>query len=117
MAFIIGKEKILFGEGSRDMTIDDLQEFSNIFASEFNNSDIHDRVLCFQIIENKEFEKKVGSKDNERRCESETLSNLRSGLVFTKEFPTENKDQTVKVKDNSCERTLKTSKDGNVCKL
>ena len=115
---LIDEEKILVGEGLRDMTIEDLQEFSNIFASEFNNSDIHDRMLCFQVIENEAFETKVDSKDNnERRSESEILSNLISCPVFMKEFPTENKDQTVKVKDNSCEITSKASKDGNVCKL
>jgi hypothetical protein len=48
---LIDEEEILVGEGLRDMTIEDLQEFSNIFASEFNNSDIHDRMLCFQVIE------------------------------------------------------------------
>ena len=31
------------------------EEFSNIFASEFNNSDMHDRVMCFQIIKDNEF--------------------------------------------------------------
>ena len=114
---LIDEEEILVGEGLRDMTIEDLQEFSNIFASEFNNSDIHDRTLCFQVVENEEFETKVDYKYNERRSESEILSNLISGPVFMKEFPTENKDQTVKMKDNSCERTSKASKDGNVCKL
>ena len=39
---------------SKDLTIEDLNEFSNIFASEFNNSDIHDRVLYFQVIAKKE---------------------------------------------------------------
>jgi hypothetical protein len=32
------------------ITIADLREFSDIFASEFNCSDIHDRVLCFEYI-------------------------------------------------------------------
>ena len=110
MASIEKERIILVGEGLRDMTIEDLQEFSNIFASEYNNSDIHDRVLCFQIIENKEFETKVDSEDGERQCESECLS----GPV-TPVLPTECEDQTVEVKvDNSCEIT---SKDGNVCKL
>ena len=36
---------------SKNLKIEDLDEFSNIFSSEFNKSDIHDRVLCFQIIE------------------------------------------------------------------
>ena len=35
---------------SKDMKMEDLSEFSNIFASQFDNSEIHDRVLCFQII-------------------------------------------------------------------
>ena len=35
---------------TKDMIIADLSEFSNVFASEFNKADIHDRVLCFQVI-------------------------------------------------------------------
>ena len=34
-----------------NITFDDSFEISNIFASEFNSSDISDRVLCFQFIE------------------------------------------------------------------
>ena len=103
---LIEKDLILVEEGLRDMTIEDLQEFSNIFSSEFNNSDIHDRVLCFQVIENET--KVVDSKDDESRCESETGSNLHvSGDVFSTEYA----DQTVEMKDNSCERT---SIDGNI---
>ncbi|CAB4043631.1 Hypothetical predicted protein [Paramuricea clavata] len=102
------KGQVFIEEGLRDMTIEDLQEFSNIFASEFNNSDIHDRVLCFQIIENET--KVVDSEDEyESRCESETGSNLHvlSGDVFSTEY----EDQPVEVKDNSCEMT---SIDGNM---
>jgi hypothetical protein len=54
------------------MTNEDLQEFSNIFASEFNSSDIHDRILCFQIIENEEFKSRNGSEDDESQSENET---------------------------------------------
>jgi hypothetical protein len=50
---------------SKDMTNEDLHEFSNIFSSEFNRSDIHDRVLCFKMIENEEFDNKVDSEDDE----------------------------------------------------
>ena len=57
---------------STDMTNEDLQEYSNIFASEFNSSDIHDRILCFQIIESDEFKRKDGSEDDESQSESET---------------------------------------------
>ena len=49
------KNVITVDRSSKDLKIEDLDEFSNIFASEFNNSDIHDRVLCFQIIEDDEF--------------------------------------------------------------
>ena len=97
------KKQILDVEGLRDMTIDDLQEFSNIFASEFNSSDIHDRVLCFQIIENEESKTEVESED-----ESKTGSDL-SGPVF----PTKYADLPilgVNIREG-------TSKDGNVCKL
>ena len=44
MALIIKKEQVFVGEGLRDMTIEDLQEFSNIFASEFNNSSKWSRI-------------------------------------------------------------------------
>ena len=49
----------LDGEGcsSKDLKLEDFKEFSNIFSSEFNKSDIHDRVLIFQILEDDEFEK------------------------------------------------------------
>ena len=39
---------------SNGMTCDDFREISNIFASEFNNSYMSDRVLCFQFIEDEE---------------------------------------------------------------
>ena len=81
------------GEGLRNMTIEDLQGFSNIFASEFNSSDIHDRVLCFQIIENEELNTKVDNED----INSETGS-----------------DCLPLYGENIGERT---SNDGNVCKL
>ena len=86
-------KEILDGEGLRDMTIEDLQEFSNIFASEFNSSDIHDRVLCFQIIENEELNTEV---DNEN-VNSETRSDYLPicGVDIGE----------------------RTSNDGNVCKL
>ena len=29
---------------------EDSSGFANIFASEFNKADIHDRVLCFEVI-------------------------------------------------------------------
>ena len=38
---------------SKDMKMEDLSEFSNVFASQFDNSEIHDRVLCFQVIDEK----------------------------------------------------------------
>ena len=48
MAATKSGEKFIDGEMSSKDTR--TEEFSNIFASEFNNSDMHDRVLCFQII-------------------------------------------------------------------
>ena len=40
-----------FGKvSSKEMKMEDLNKLSNIFASEFNNSDMHDRVLCFEVI-------------------------------------------------------------------
>ena len=58
-------------ESSKDMTIEDLHDFSNIFSSEFNCSDIHDRVLCFEIIQDDELTAKDDSEDN-----SESGSNI-----------------------------------------
>ena len=55
MAFVESSPKV----SSKDMKMEDLNEFSNIFASLFNNSDIHDRVLCFEVIRDEESEKKV----------------------------------------------------------
>ena len=52
------------------MKTEDLNEFSNIFASEFDNSDIHDRVLCFEVIfKDEEFDTKA---DSEPESQSET---------------------------------------------
>ena len=59
---------------SKDMTV---EEFSNIFASEFNNSEIHDRVLCFQIIKDKEY----GTKDDESQSESEGPDGLFISII------------------------------------
>ena len=55
---------------SKDMTIADLNECANIFASQFDNSEIHDRVLSFQIIKDGKFETGVDSEYGE----GETLS-------------------------------------------
>ena len=57
------------GEGcsSKDLKLEYFKEFSNIFSSEFNKSDIHDRVLCFQIIENNDFDERNDRNDS---CES-----------------------------------------------
>ena len=63
---------------SKDMKNEHLQEISNIFASEFNSKEIHDRVLCFQIIDDAEVARKDDSdnsddsheSDNETACES-----------------------------------------------
>ena len=57
MAFVESSPKV----SSKDMKMEDLNEFSNIFSSLFNNSDIHDRVLCFEVIRDVdgESEKKV----------------------------------------------------------
>ena len=67
---------------SKDLKLVDLNEFSNIFSSEFNKSDIHDRVLCFQIIEDDELDKIIDHNDT---CESEraTESNSWIGWVVT----------------------------------
>ena len=55
---------------SKDMKMEDLSEFSNIFASQFDNSEIHDRVLCFQIITDGKSETEVDFENKE----NETLS-------------------------------------------
>ena len=61
---------------SKDMKVEDLNEFSNIFSAQFNNSDIHDRVLCFEIIRDEESD----SSDDELfpvGSENETASSLK----------------------------------------
>ena len=84
---------------SKDMTV---EEFSNIFASEFNNSEIHDRVLCFQIIKDKEF----GTKDDESQSESECravssiyISGVRTSVIrsMRKVKPSESKMAAIDV--------------------
>ena len=52
-----------------DMIIKELSAFSNIFASEFNKADIHDRVLCFEVIKEGALGTKVDSEgeDDELR--------------------------------------------------
>ena len=58
-----------------EMKNEDLQEFSNIFASEFNSKGIHDRVLCFQIIDEAEFKRNDDSNgSDEIACENEISS-------------------------------------------
>ena len=37
---------------SKQIKQDDFVQFINIFASEFNNDTLHDRVLIFEIIDN-----------------------------------------------------------------
>ena len=53
--------------------IRDLHEFSNIFSSEFNCSDIHDRVLCFEVIKG---ERLVEKDDPKGKGDSENRSKL-----------------------------------------
>ena len=50
-------------DGSKDVNviIEELSGFANIFASEFNKADIHDRVLCFQLIKEGQRETNVDS--------------------------------------------------------
>ena len=65
---------------SKDMTIEDLNEFSNVFASQFDNSEIHDRVLCFQIIKDEESNAEVNSRGNENESESNNVQLALSSL-------------------------------------
>ena len=75
-----GSEEVL----STDMTIEDLNECSNIFASEFNKADIHDRVLCFQFIINteRELETEVDCEDDERETESFSKKHSAESMPF-----------------------------------
>ena len=53
-------------------------EISNIFASEFNKEEMHDRVLCFQVIDDAEVRRKGYSGDsNESVCESPSTGPVR----------------------------------------
>ncbi|XP_028412094.1 BTB/POZ domain-containing protein POB1-like [Dendronephthya gigantea] len=68
----MAEEKENFQEvSSNAMKFEDLHEFSNIFASEFNNNSIHDRVLCFEILD---CEDSVNEKaETLLPCDSETI--------------------------------------------
>ena len=72
----VAESKVL----SKDMTIEDLNEFSNVFASQFDNSEIHDRVLCFQIIKDEESNTEVNSRGNENESESNNVQLALSSL-------------------------------------
>ena len=74
----VAESKVL----SKDMTIEDLNEFSNVFASQFDNSDIHDRVLCFQIMKDEESDTEVDSSDEN---ESES-NNVQLELLPLREY-------------------------------
>ena len=98
----------LDGEGcsSKDMKLEDFKEFSNIFSSEFNKSDIHDRVLCFQIIED-EFEK---TNDDNDTCESERRTDwFKSTFMSTTSFILSSESES----ENGEKSSLK---DGNACR-
>ena len=75
----VAESKVL----SKDMTIEDLNEFSNVFASQFDNSEIHDRVLCFQIIKDEESNAEVDSRGNENESES---NNVQLELLPLREY-------------------------------
>ena len=82
-------------DGSKDMTNDELREILNSFASEFNNSDFHDRVLCFEFIEDdrdNELKRKAECVDKDGKSTAEDKFN---SLVFT----SEGKAQTDETKD------------------
>ena len=80
---------------SRDLKLKDLNEFSNIFSSEFNKSGIHDRVLCFQIIEDDELNKII---DHNNACESERATESKNPCVVTSESENKN-DEKGSLKD------------------
>ena len=63
-------------ESLKDMTIEDLHDLSNIFSSEFNCGDIHDRVLCFKIIKDEEL---VAKDDSEDDSNDDSEDNSESG--------------------------------------
>ena len=88
---------------SKGMKMEDLNKLSNIFASEFNNSVIHDRVLCFEVIKDEELETKVDySEDNESE------SNGSEGILSL--------SKSSDICDNEMESGEKSETDGNVFK-
>ena len=97
------------GQGcpSKDLKLEDLNEFSNIFSSEFNKRDIHDRVLCFQIIADVEFEK---TNDCDDACESERRTDSSESTSMSTTLP-------IPSKESESENGEKSSlKDSYVCR-
>ena len=67
---------------------DDLRELSNIFAKEFNNGDLHDRILVFQIEnEGKQQNSEVESIQQSEAEEERELSDLFSSTLNEKSNP------------------------------
>ena len=98
----------LDGEGcsSKDLKLEDFKELSNLFSSEFDKSDIHDRVLIFQIIEEDEFEKTKDDNDtweSERRTDSaESTFMSTTSSIFSTESESENGEKSSLKDGNAC---------------
>ena len=63
----------------RNVINEDSSGFANIFASEFNKADIHDRVLCFEVISGlkrkDDSEGEDGELENEHEVDEKDESN------------------------------------------
>ena len=71
-------------DGSKDVNIiiEELRGFANIFASEFNKVDIHDRVLCFQLIKEGQRETNVDSEGDDDELHMINMESDGSGRVL-----------------------------------
>ncbi|XP_028405904.1 BTB/POZ domain-containing protein POB1-like [Dendronephthya gigantea] len=72
------------------MVNDDLREISNLFASEFNSRELHDRVLCFQFIDDE-----LSGKHEAKCVDDDDLSEPGLAIGSKKRgFTDENEDET-----------------------
>ena len=102
MATVDGFAKV----SSKEMKMEDLNKLSNIFASEFNSSEIHDRVLRFEVIKDEQFETRLDNSEDINESES----NSSEGVHFP--YPTTVNDMC----ENEIDSDEKSEPDGNVFK-
>ena len=71
---------------SNDMNMEHLLEISNVFASQFNKKEMHDRVICFKYIYDSELVRKDDCDDSDGSHESENEVGSGSGFASSDSF-------------------------------